>query len=422
MNQPLFSHRVLVFGDDTRSFLSVVRSLGRRGIEIHAVPFKKYAPALSSRYITKCHHLPAYDGSDRWITALMQLISEFKFDVLMPCCDRSIRCLDAHRTELAGIHMALPSRQVLECLFDKHETRKQAKSAGVPVPRGRLLTDGDTVDSLVQDYGLPLLIKARRSYVLENLEHRGEVTIVRHSAQLGKVLASLDDRDEFLVEEYFAGTGAGVSVLASEGRILCVFQHGRLKEPRAGGGSSLRQSELIDPVLLSSCRKIARDTNLTGVAMFEFRIDRNSGQWVLLEVNARFWGSLPLPLALGVDFPYYQYQLLIYGREVSQPEYAAGIRARNFAINAYDVLLRDMRNGYFSLKMLAADLLDLATHPIAMLLGNEKSDTFQLDDLRPAFAELFFLPMKVIYHLILLRLSAPRRSFGKNLIGQKHDA
>ena len=52
--------RVLVFGDDMRIFLAVVRSLGRSGKEVHAVPFNWHAPALKSRYIAAIHQVPRY--------------------------------------------------------------------------------------------------------------------------------------------------------------------------------------------------------------------------------------------------------------------------------------------------------------------------------------------------------------------------
>ena len=45
--------KALVIGEDTRSFLATVRSLGRGGIEVHAAPFTFQSPALRSRYISK---------------------------------------------------------------------------------------------------------------------------------------------------------------------------------------------------------------------------------------------------------------------------------------------------------------------------------------------------------------------------------
>src|SRR5262249_30616411 len=44
-----------------------------------------------------------------------------------------------------------------------------------------------------------------------------------------------------------------------------------------------------------------------GVAMVEFRYDPVSGDAVLMEVNGRFWGSLPLAVHSGVNFPYLLY-------------------------------------------------------------------------------------------------------------------
>jgi hypothetical protein len=43
--------------------------------------------------------------------------------------------------------------------------------------------------------------------------------------------------------------------------------------------------------------------------MAEFKIDAGTGVPKLLELNGRFWGSLPLAVAAGVDFPYLFYRL-----------------------------------------------------------------------------------------------------------------
>jgi predicted ATP-grasp superfamily ATP-dependent carboligase len=73
----------------------------------------------------------------------------------------------------------------------------------------------------------------------------------------------------------------------------------------------------------------------TGLAMFEFKVNA-SGNWILLEVNARPWGSMPLPVALGVDFPYRWYRLLTAGEEEPAVAYRTGVYGRN--------LLPDLRN------------------------------------------------------------------------------
>ncbi len=414
--------RVLVFGDDTRAFLAIVRSLGRRGVAVHVVPFNKGAPALKSRYVAKIHHLSLDNRSDAWIDDLKQLVSKYKFDLLIPCCDRSILRLNAHRNDLKGVKMALPHKAVLEGLFDKLKTRQLAEKTATPIAKGRLLSPKDTKSGLIEEFNLPFLIKARRSYQLKNLEDRGQVHIIRTDSQLDELLATIINRDEFLVEEHFAGTGAGISVLARKGRVLCAFAHRRLMEPDSGGGSSLRTSEKLDPDRLDACKKIAALTKLDGVAMFEFRVDGPSGKWVLIEVNARFWGSLPLPVALGVDFPFYLFQQIVLGTRTPQVAYRIGANARNLAINVYDVLLKDTGTGMSSFKQMLADLFDLASHPFLLFSGREISDTFQRDDLRPAFFELIYIPRVVISRLAKRRWQPIKNSVRKLSIWQKHDA
>ena len=63
--------------------------------------------------------------------------------------------------------------------------------------------------------------------------------------------------------------------------------------------------------------------------MFEFKEDPATQQWILLEVNARFWGSLPLAIAAGVDFPKQLFNLTVRGAIQPQPPYRFGVYSRS---------------------------------------------------------------------------------------------
>jgi predicted ATP-grasp superfamily ATP-dependent carboligase len=56
-----------------------------------------------------------------------------------------------------------------------------------------------------------------------------------------------------------------------------------------------------------------------GVAMVEFKVDRQSGTPLLMEVNGRYWGTVGLPVAAGTDFPLYQWQILHGERPAVKP-------------------------------------------------------------------------------------------------------
>ena len=85
------TQKVLVIGDDTRSFLASVRSLGRAGVVVHAAPFAAHSPALRSRYISGVHWLPYYlgDGSE-WLQAFDDLLDGGPFALV------TVRATSAH--------------------------------------------------------------------------------------------------------------------------------------------------------------------------------------------------------------------------------------------------------------------------------------------------------------------------------------
>jgi predicted ATP-grasp superfamily ATP-dependent carboligase len=73
--------------------------------------------------------------------------------------------------------------------------------------------------------------------------------------------------------------------------------------------------------------RLLRRLNWEGPAMVEYRYDRATGSAVLMEVNGRYWGSLPLSIAAGVEFPYYHWQI-VRGHTPVPRAYRIGTRMR----------------------------------------------------------------------------------------------
>jgi predicted ATP-grasp superfamily ATP-dependent carboligase len=389
--------KILVLGDDMRVFLSVVRSLGRAGHEVHAAPRDLDAPALRSRYLNRIHQLPSYSSTPTgWAQALVQLLRENGIGLVVPCCDSFILPLHAAREELADFRVAIPTERVIADLFDKVRTRELAARLGVPVAPGAALGADDPADELVARFGLPLVIKPRQSYWIDQLDDWGKVWILHSVDEVRRILAEIDEPSRYLVEGFFSGgAGVGVSVLARSGRILQAFQHRRLREGH-GTSSSYRVSEPVHDDLLQACAKICQDTELTGVCMFEFRSNLRDGSWILIETNARLWGSLPLPVALGVDFPAWLHDLLVHGREHEAVDYSPGIRSRNLLLDAHNLLSAARDGGTAGLATVLAGLLDYLAQPVRWAASRETSDSFVRDDLRPGFAELAWAARRAV--------------------------
>jgi protein-tyrosine-phosphatase/predicted ATP-grasp superfamily ATP-dependent carboligase len=420
-------HVALVIGSDMRAFLGVVRSLGRQGVTVHVAPFDFASPALHSRYIAQIHRLPslqagtdAAQGAALWVAALSELCTRVRPDFVIPCDDRSIIPLQLHAAELTHLRIALPGRDAFEAFFDKGNTRSLAQACGVPVAPGRVLSAEDTADSLVAAYGLPLYVKPRNSYLLRSLDRRREVAVCPDVATLHGVLATINAPEEYIVEGHQHGIGVGVSVLARDGEVSQVFQHRRVRERTGGGGSTYRVSERPDPVLERMVRTMAAASRLSGVAMFEFKVDDGAESAALLEVNARFWGSLPLAMAAGVDFPWLWMRQALGASPSSPIAYRAPYYARNPVADLYTVRahIGSLRaKGRFAQALETGRwLASLARVP----LGRECFDTLAPDDLRPGWSEMHGLQDGLLRRL--RRRPAPRDPVAAALVAEARRA
>jgi protein-tyrosine-phosphatase len=367
----------------------VIRSLGRRGLHVHIGWCSSDSPALRSKYIAKVHDIPPYSPSDdSWKTAFISILAAERFDLVIPCSDQTLLPLQAHRSDLERYtRLAIPDGKAFAVAFDKFETYDLAKSLGIRVAKGCRIRDRSQAATILSEFRFPVVLKPHASYSLQRLTTKDYVRKAYAPDEMNAYLDSFLPRGELLVQENFIGTGVGVEVLAHEGELLVAFHHVRIHEPLMGGGSTYRKSAPLQPELLDATRQLLRALNYTGVAMFEYIVNFATGDWIFVEINGRFWGSLPLALAAGADFPYYLYQLLIEGRREFPQEYKTGIYCRN--------LVKDLGWMVENLRARRSDPT-LATRPlwrVALEIGNiialrERSDTFVWDDPKPGFVEL----------------------------------
>jgi predicted ATP-grasp superfamily ATP-dependent carboligase len=109
---------------------------------------------------------------------------------------------------------------------------------------------------------------------------------------------------------------------------LAHFSHRRLREyPVSGGPSTLRES-IDDPLAKDYGERLLKALDWYGVAQVEFRYDPRDGLPKLMEINPRFWGSLPLAVFAGVDFPYLLFRLALGLPAEKAAPYALGKKCR----------------------------------------------------------------------------------------------
>lgn len=382
--------KVLVLGNDTRSFLTVIRSLGRKRMEVHIAWCESGAPARHSRYVTKVHEVPVYDPKNHaWRKSLKKILEQEKYALVIPCNDQSIIPLQYYRKEFETLaRIYLLDDDIFETTNNKQTMYEIADNLGIPIPEGTLITLRDDLSQAISKLGLPLVLKPFSSFSLNNLMERQEIKKVFSLHELQRWMPEMAKNGPLLVQKNFFGIGAGVELLADQGEILAAFQHLRVHEPIHGGGGPYRKSCELDPELFQAAEKLMKALRYTGVAMLEFKINPETGKWVFIEINARFWGSLPLAVASGMDFPWYLYQLLVYGRRDFNQNYKKRLFCRNIVMD-----LEWFRNNLLADRS-SPDLNTLPIWKVAMELINiftfkERSDTFVSDDPLPGWIELF---------------------------------
>jgi predicted ATP-grasp superfamily ATP-dependent carboligase len=372
--------KVLVLGDDTMSFLAIVRSLGRRGITVDAAADDPGSPALASRYIRHHPHLPSYSGSGQeWEAAMIALLTAELYDLVLPCNERSLLPIDHHRERLAPLaRLAVPDRAAMHALFDKNATRELAARLNIPVAPGCLFREDDDAAKLIATLGAPLVLKTRQSYALDDLENRGGAVVIRDLEALQALIRTKPD-GEWLAEAFCEGPGIGMAVLASRGKLLQTFEYRYVRDLQ--GACFYRISAAPTPRLRAHCAAFVAALGYTGLAMFEFKGD------VLLEVNARPWAGLPLSTALGIDFPFRLYQLLVKGEETPELDYRPGVYGRNLTPDTSQIVA--------SARALSGQPLAFARFIGAriaefgrMLIGREHNDTLVWDDPCPGLIEI----------------------------------
>jgi len=286
----------------------------------------------------------------------------------------------------------------------------------------------DVVQEVKNNLSFPVYVKPVSSVVWKDNRVFGRLSVrfVQDENQLYYTLQDMLKITPVLVQKYILGKTVGQEFLCSNGKIYVAFQHERVHQPLYGGGSSYRKSAELDPVLFEYSRRLLAWLKWTGVVMIEYKVNERTGEKYLIEINGRFWGSLPLSIVSGVDFPRLLYEM--YVKQYLQPVtvYKTGLYCRNISM--------DMTWLFSNLKVLKTKHANpyLYTLPpsqifkelVNILLVKERFDTFTIDDLLPGFMEIYYLidnMLKIARRKIKnsLVMSIRRTIIGKQVVYRK---
>lgn len=293
--------KILVLDGRSRATLSIIRSLGKSGFEIIvAESYKCFS--FYSKYVSRNIVYPRPDKNpENFLSFLIDYLKENKIDVIIPVRDDTTEIVSKNAKALSAFTSFLvPTASQFDIARDKSETIKLARKLSIPHPK-TVLTHEEPfeIEQLKELFDLPVLIKPRISS-----GSRG-IKVIKNWNEFSEEYSKIHAEFPYpMIQEFIEHGGAyGVSFLFLNGIMKARFTHKRLREfPESGGPSTLRTGVSFPEIEIYS-QNILSALNWNGVAMVEYRVDRNTGNPMLMEINPRFWGSLETAVFSGVDFP-----------------------------------------------------------------------------------------------------------------------
>lgn len=219
------------------------------------------------------------------------------FDMVIPVGGTSVLSVSRAWPQLA----VLPSVDQLEICYDKAKTITFAERLGVPVPRTFVIRSPD--DHIPQPKSFPCVVKpSREATSWRSIDYCQAYDNLTRTVRMQLENLRGDPQTGVLIQEYIPGFGHGFFALMDQGIPLRIFMHQRIREIPHTGGPSCAARSFFSPRLRDLGLKLLVELKWNGVAMVEFRQDSRTGDFVLMEINGKFWGSLELALAAGMNF------------------------------------------------------------------------------------------------------------------------
>ncbi|WP_277554222.1 ATP-grasp domain-containing protein [Halobaculum limi] len=326
---------VLVLDANGQAGLSLVRSLGRRGLSVTAGSHVRSSLGRLSRHsVGGYHHPDPHRSEQRFVDHLLEHLEASSYEVVFPVLDSTSAVCSRHKETLerTGTTVAVEDWERFAIPYDKARLFRLATSLPVRTPETWTPESPATVAALADDITYPVVVKPRSKTVWDSegechFTRVGDDNYADSPAELVETYERLLERHPVLAEEdhypmvqaRIPGSTTTTVVLADAGEILLHFQEERVRTYPASGGESTLLRPVHDPEMFEAAETIIRALEWTGPAMVEF-MRTPAGESYLIEVNGRYWGSVPFAIESGVDIPWHHYRLL-RGETVDPPDY-----------------------------------------------------------------------------------------------------
>lgn len=324
------SQSVVVPAIDAPSSVACLRSLGGRGIYTIAASEQRSAAAFRSRF---CDEAVTVSDPEADLLAyrdeILSLAKRPAVDAIVPVREADVYVLAKYRDEFAPhVRPLWPSMGALGTVQDRVRLFEAAAEVGVAAPETQRLDECD-------DWSSKQIVKGRYSILAD--EYLESYPADRATEPPGTTyldpgtdpdVSALESSMGHvpIVQEFLPSTDEyGFFALYDEGTPVATFQHRQRRAWHYAGGPSAYRESVDIPALEDAGRSLLDHLEWHGLAMVEFLRDDESDEFKLMEINPRFWSSLPFSVQAGADFPYYYWLLAHESPDQVDDDYDVGV-------------------------------------------------------------------------------------------------
>ena len=313
--------------------LGVGRSLGKEGIKVYGLDFKKDI-GFYSTYIKAnlCPH-PISDEEALLENLIVFSKSQTHKPALFVTSDDFLNFVAKFSVELKPYYLFnLPSSELINQISDKYKQFLLASNAGISLPATYKISSVANLEIILNELVFPVFIKALDVNIWRKLI--GGTTkgfVVNDQSELKEKIALLVNKGlEIILQEIISGPDTQhfkyCTYIGVDGRILLEFTLRKIRQNPIRFGVGAVVESISYPELINEGRKLIQNIRYQGVGSAEFKLDTRDGKLKLIELNPRYWQQNSLATACGMNFPLIDYLEITSQNPIAATDFKKNIK------------------------------------------------------------------------------------------------
>lgn len=291
---------LLIPDGESGQALKAIRCLAERGnVTIHVISREKNAPVRHSRHVATFTHFDREKSNDEYLSFLKDAIRLKQATMIFPILEKTIGLIADERSRFEALCRLplIPESESFRISTDKRLLGQFMLDNDIPAPRTYVFSKDEVGAEETDMLSFPMLAKPGCGGFGRNIK------TIKDADALQRFLADgSHDPSDFAVQPFIDGSDIDCSVICKDGEVVAHTIQRTIISAKRKYGPPTGIEFLENPEVLEIVSRLMKLLAWNGVAHVDLR-QGTDGKFYVLEINARYWGSLIGSLSAGVNFP-----------------------------------------------------------------------------------------------------------------------